>query len=159
MEIENLDITKLIEDPNNARTHSPKNLKAILGSLAKFGQQKPIVVDYNNIVIAGNGTLRAALELGWTNINVVRTRLEGYAATAFALADNRTGELAEWDDSILDATLKSLMDIDDLDLDSLGFDIPELKPVEPKKEKVDSFDQKCPKCDFEWSNKKAIKIN
>lgn len=120
MKAETVAIGDLVLDPSNARKHSPKNLEAIKGSLAKFGQQKPIVVGKGNVVIAGNGTLEAARALGWDEISVVRTKLEGTDATAFAIADNRTGELAEWDAGVLGDTLKSLQDLD-FDLDSIGF--------------------------------------
>lgn len=121
MQIEVLKIEDLVFDPANARKHSKKNLDAIIGSLSKFGQQKPIVVDKNNVVVAGNGTLEAAKKIGWTKINCVRTDLTGPEAIAFALADNRTAELAEWDLEPLTKTLQSLKDID-FDLGSIGFD-------------------------------------
>jgi len=60
MQIETILVADLHLDPSNARNHPTKNLDAIKGSLAKFGQQKPIVIDKNNVVIAGNGTLEAA---------------------------------------------------------------------------------------------------
>jgi len=108
MKIEKILLSTLVNDPNNVRKHDSKNIMAIKGSLAKFGQQKPIVVDHRNIVIAGNGTLQAALELGWTEIDIVRSNLKGFNATAFAIADNRTAELAEWDFAGLEMTLESL---------------------------------------------------
>lgn len=121
MKIEIISISALVSDPANARKHSEKNLKAIKGSLAKFGQQKPIVVGKNNVVIAGNGTLEAAKALGWENIKVVRTDLTGTEATAFAIADNRAGELAGWDFEILGAALASLK-AEDFDIGEIGFD-------------------------------------
>jgi DNA modification methylase len=121
MIVESIPIGDVHLDPANARAHKKKNLDAIKGSLTKFGQQKPIVIGKNNVVIAGNGTLEAAKSLGWSEINVVRTELEGPDAIAFAIADNRTGELAEWDAGVLAETLKSLQDID-FDLWSIGFD-------------------------------------
>lgn len=121
MQIENVAITSLVEDPSNARKHDPKNLDAIKGSLAKFGQQKPIVVGKGNVVLAGNGTLSAAKALGWDKINIVRTELEGSEAIAYAIADNRTGELAAWNDDVLSRTLQGLKD-DGIDLGAIGFD-------------------------------------
>lgn len=121
MQIESVKIDALSFDPANARKHNQKNLDAIKGSLAKFGQQKPIIVDKNGVVVAGNGTMEAAKSLGWKNINVVRTELTGPDAIAFALADNRTAELAEWDLDPLNKTLQSLKDID-FDLGAIGFD-------------------------------------
>lgn len=110
----------LILDPSNARKHPEKNLEAIKGSLKKFGQQKPIVVGADNVVIAGNGTLEAARALGWKEISVVRSALKGSDATAFALADNKTQDLSVWDDDALNALLKSLK-AQDYAVDEFGF--------------------------------------
>jgi ParB-like chromosome segregation protein Spo0J len=119
MEIERISVADLSLDPSNVRKHSRRNLDAIKASLRKFGQQKPIVVDAKGIVLAGNGTLTAAQELGWTDIDIIRTELAGVEATAFAIADNRTAELAEWDDSLNDV-LESLED-EGVDLADLGY--------------------------------------
>jgi hypothetical protein len=55
-----------------------------------------------NLVIAGNGTLEAAKQLGWTTINVIRTKLTGTDLTAFGVADNRSSDLAEWEENLGD---------------------------------------------------------
>jgi hypothetical protein len=119
MKIERINVAELSLDPSNVRKHDRKNLDAIKASLRKFGQQKPIVVDAKGIVLAGNGTLTAAKELGWTEIEITRTTLQGVEATAFAIADNRSAELAEWEDSLNDV-LKSLQD-EGVDLADLGY--------------------------------------
>lgn len=80
-----------------------------MASLRRFGQQKPIVVDSKGVVRAGNGTLEAAKRLGWEVIDCVKTSLEGSDAIAYAIADNRTAELAEWDDDVLAAQLNGLL--------------------------------------------------
>lgn len=116
MQIETLAISSLRPDPANARRHTQRNLDAIMSSLARFGQQKPVVIDANNVIRAGNGTLAAAKALGWTELRVVRTELLGVEATAFAIVDNRTAELAEWDPDILAAALA------DPAIGDLGFD-------------------------------------
>ena len=119
-------ISTLREDPQNARAHPEKNLAAIQDSLRSFGQQKPIVVARDGTVVAGNGTLAAARALGWTELACVTTDLDVDAARAFAIADNRTAELADWDVVALAETLKSLPG----DLSKLvGFDDRELARV------------------------------
>jgi ParB-like chromosome segregation protein Spo0J len=118
---ETVPIDSLQFDPSNAMTHSKVNLKAIKGSLSKFGQQKPIVAQRNGVVIAGNGTLTAAVELGWKTIEVVWTDLTGPEAMAYALADNRTAQLAEWDKGILGHQLQSLYE-DGFAIGDIGFD-------------------------------------
>jgi ParB-like chromosome segregation protein Spo0J len=119
-------IDTLVFDPANARKHDEKNLGAIRSSLQRFGQQKPIVVDANGVVRAGNGTLAAAKSLGWKEISIVRSPLSGSEATAYAIADNRSSELAEWDDDVLSQTLAALQ-IEDEDLAlATGFDAKEI---------------------------------
>jgi len=119
-------IADLLHDPANARKHDERNLSAIKGSLVAFGQQKPIVIDEKNVVLAGNGTLEAAKSLGWTEIDCVVTDLKTSTdKKAFALADNRTSELASWDTDILSDALKGLT-LDDFDITSIGFDLPGL---------------------------------
>ena len=127
MKLTTTKITELSLDPSNVRKHGRKNLDAIKASLRKFGQQKPIVVDAKGIVLAGNGTLAAAKELGWTEIDIVRTQLEGVEATMFAIADNRTAELAEWDEN-LEEVMKSLLDAGQ-DLTDLGFSEQDLAKI------------------------------
>jgi hypothetical protein len=129
MNTELVPINDLTPDPANARKHGERNLSAIIDSLRAFGQQKPIVVDRRGVVIAGNGTLEAAKRLGWEEIAVVRTELDPTQATAFGIADNRTAELAEWDEDVLVSLLDSL---DDETRDLLHFDEKELEAMVPK---------------------------
>ena len=99
-------VAELREDPNNARAHDERNIEAIKTSLGAFGQRKPIVVR-DGVVVAGNGTLRAAVALGWDRIAVVDADdLSPAEAAAYALADNRTAELATWDTEALRRTVE-----------------------------------------------------
>jgi DNA modification methylase len=103
-------VAGLILDPHNARSHPERNLDSIKESLTRFGQQKPIVVSPEGVVLAGNGTLAAAQALGWTQIAVLVTNLAGPDARGYALADNRSSELAEWDVARLIEELNALPD-------------------------------------------------
>ena len=142
MKLGSVPLSTLSFDPANLRKHGRRNLDAIKASLRRFGQQKPIVVDAKGIVLAGNGTLAAAQELGWTEIKIVRTDLAGTQATAFGIADNRSAELAEWDEKLGDvlASLKA----EDFPLDEIGFDEKDLADLdgnsreEPYTQKVDA---------------------
>ena len=127
-------ITDLSLDPKNARKHSARNLEAIAASLEKFGQRKPIVV-HRGVVLAGNGTLEAAKSLGWTEIDVaeVPDDWDNDTAKAYALADNRTAELAEWDESELAKQLLELVDAD-WNIEELGFEVPALSDIDGDKD-------------------------
>lgn len=122
-------IEQLSPDPNNARKHSQRNIDAVAASLKQFGQRKPIVVTRENVVIAGNGTLQAAKSLGWKTVTVTVFPFDDpVKARAFAIADNRTAELAEWDEEILVESLRDL-NLAEL-LDVTGFTQAELLEFE-----------------------------
>ena len=118
---ETVPIEDIRPDLKNARAHDERNTSAVAASLRRFGQQKPIVVDREGKIIAGNCTHAAALAIGWTEITIIRTDLAGTEATAYAIADNRTAELATWDNASLAALLDSLRAEDATLLDAAGF--------------------------------------
>ena len=119
-------IDTLTTDPDNANRG---DVEAIRRSLNVFGQRKPVVVrrtgqDANGrptgFVTAGNHTLLAAIELGWDHIAAVFIDDDATTAKAYALADNRTGELSTWDDAQLAQTMRELS-AESFDLSSLGW--------------------------------------
>lgn len=114
-------ISEIYFDPANARLHGEKNIKAIEGSLHVYGQRKPIIVNRreNNVTEAGNGTLQAALNLGWKNIAVLFVDDDPATAAGFKIADNRTAELASWDDKALQALLGEVSTKNDARLDEM----------------------------------------
>lgn len=124
MKPKRLKVAELQQDPRNARVHNRRNLDDIKRSLQAFGQQKPIVVTRDGVVIAGNGTLAAAAELGWETIHCVETALTPEQAKAYGIADNRSGETSDWDSERL-AQLVSEISEEQL-VKSLGFDAAEL---------------------------------
>lgn len=98
-------------DERNARKHERRSVDTIKASLSTYGQQKPIVALTDGTVIAGNGTLEAARELGWERIAVVTFDTEDEArARAFAIMDNRSAELSSWDFDSLFSSLRTVGD-------------------------------------------------
>jgi DNA modification methylase len=141
MEVTRRLISDLDLDPNNARKHSQKNLDAIKASLTKFGQRKPIVINHKGVVLAGNGTVEAAKSLGWDHIDVATVPADWDEATAraYALADNRTAELAEWDENVLAKQLLELLD-EDFDIEAIGFEMPEPE-IEPEPDDAPTIEE------------------
>lgn len=87
------------------------DLDAIARSLEAFGQRKPIVANRaTGEVIAGNHTVQAARQLGWTEVAVVWVDDDPTTAHAYALADNRTAELGGYDDAALAALLAEVQE-------------------------------------------------
>lgn len=125
-------LSDLTPDPANVRRHGERNIAAIRSSLKRFGQQKPIVATEAGVVMAGNGFLEAARGLGWTHAAVVRTSLSGAELTAFAIADNRTAELAKWDDDALLAQLNAIGEV--TLLEAAGFTPGELEKLAGSRE-------------------------
>lgn len=124
-------IDELTPDPKNARKHDDRNLGSIRESLERYGQHHPLVVQKEGrIVRVGNGRLAAAKALGWTHIAALIVDEDDVQATARAIADNRSGDLAEWDFKALDETLADL-EKSGIKLDTVGFDkidFPEFSP-------------------------------
>lgn len=155
MELSATPIDALTLDPRNARKHSDANLEAIRRSLETFGQRKPIVVTKDGVVVAGNGTLEAAKSLGWSEIATVEIPSDWSEdlIKAYALADNRTAELAEWDSNLLATQLLELEEID-FDLKDVGFPKQDLDdepdPEFPSYDDLKESTYKCPKCEYEW---------
>ena len=126
MQTETVAVDTPILDPANARKHGKRNLDGIKASLLRYEQYQPLVVTEDNIVIIGNGRLEAMRALGWEYCEIVRTPHKGAEAAMLAIMDNRTAELAEWDDETLAQTLQSLRDDDDIDHLISGFDDKEI---------------------------------
>lgn len=98
--------------PGNPRSG---DVGAIVTSLRRFGQQKPIVVQVSTgYIVAGNHVWKAARDLGWTHIAVNRVDLSDWEARAFLIADNRMSDLGTYDDEILGTMLKEIAEANDL---------------------------------------------
>jgi DNA modification methylase len=113
-------IDSLELDPKNARLHPEKNREATKASLAERGQVLPITVRLaNRVVMTGNSTLELARELGWSHIAATFRDYTEQEAAAWAIAHNRSAELAEWDLEVLGETI---LEFPDVDWQAVGFD-------------------------------------
>lgn len=121
-----IQLDALHQDPANARAHNARNRSAISASLEEFGALGAVVVEKGTgRILAGNARTIAAMGAGIkegvivdydprTQIPVVEADLHGVDATRFALADNRTSELAEWDAAVLSGLLSEVGDMGDM---------------------------------------------
>ena len=149
-------------DLKNARSHNEKNIQAIKGSLQAYKQRRPLVVNKNTgIIEAGNGSYEAAVAMGWKHIAVVYVEDDPATATGYAIADNRTAELAEWDSEELLEQLMQLQeeDMPNDDLDAMlkelytSQQVPDFAPVgEDEQGNLSEIKKhKCPECGHEFS--------
>lgn len=121
-------VNELKPDPKNPRTHSPKQVRQIAGSIRQFGFAAPILIDGNSNVIAGHGRLLGARQLGMREVpTICLDHLTPAQVRAYQIADNKLCENSTWNDKLLAEAFKQLS-IEDLDfsLDITGFELPEI---------------------------------
>jgi hypothetical protein len=128
VKVADVPIEKVKPYPGNPRKNADAVAK-VASSLATFGWRQPIVVDEDNVVIAGHTRLLAAQQLGHKTVPVhVATGLTADQIRAYRLADNRVAQEAEWDDDLLAQELLALTDAG-FDLSLTGFDDDELSQL------------------------------
>jgi hypothetical protein len=162
-------VVDLVPNPRNTNRHPEKNLVAIADSLREFGQRQPIVVrKADSTVVAGDGRLEAAKRLGWETIAAVFVEDDELKAMRYAIADNRTSELSEWDQTELDKAIEVLRaEYGTADLPTFlpGFDIADLAAFEESAVRVgdiDVADEWVGMPDFElgtWEPYKSVKVH
>jgi ParB-like chromosome segregation protein Spo0J len=114
---------QLRANPENARLHGDKQIRQLADSIRTFGFNVPLLIKSNLTVIAGHCRLLAAELLGITEVPVIcLDHLTGDQARAFAIADNRLTENAEWDKRLLGEQLRMLSEAElDFSLANYGF--------------------------------------
>ena len=95
-------------------------VNAVAESIRSFGFNVPIVCDQNLTIVAGHTRWKAAQKLGMTTVPVIVIEMTDAQRRAFSVADNKTGEIADWDFPKLREVLEELR-CEDIDIGSLGF--------------------------------------
>lgn len=104
-----LPIDELVPYANNARVHSKKQIAQIRASLREFGFVTPVLIDFDNNIIAGHGRVEAARAEGMTEVPcVLISSLTEAQRKAYILADNRLSETSSWDEPTLQIELEGL---------------------------------------------------
>jgi len=142
-DIKTMSVNDIIPYENNPRDNEDA-VDKVAASLREFGFKQPIVVDKDNIVIVGHTRLKAAKKLKMSEVPVlVADDLTDEQVKAYRLADNKTGEFAEWDAELLNFELDGIIDID---MSEFGFDIEddEDKSVEVEEDEIpDDVEERC----------------
>lgn len=121
--IEQVDVQKLVPYANNAKIHGKQQLEKLKKSIEEFGFLTPCLIDQDFNIIAGHGRVLAAKELNINKIPCVF--IEGLSEKqrrAYILADNRLGELGEWDMELVAQELNALSE-EGFNIDLTGFSI------------------------------------
>lgn len=135
MKIQTIKISNLKEYENNPRLNE-KAVDAVANSIREFGFKVPIIIDTNNVIVAGHTRLKACIKLGIDEVPcIVADGLNDEQLKAFRLADNKTAELAEWDDEKLKGELELLT------MDMIQFGFEDLEEVFDREVLEDDFDE------------------
>jgi ParB-like chromosome segregation protein Spo0J len=170
VDFEFVSVDSLIPYDRNARKHSAEQVAKVAASIKEFGFLAPIVVDKNNVLVAGHCRLLAAKKLGMDKVPVVKaSHLTDAQRRAYTLADNKLGLESSWDDALLKIEIETLRDLD-FDISLTGFELDDIeglgeddevitgsKQIEGSKElnenSFSEFECKCPRCGFEFDKK------
>lgn len=146
MDIVNLRIGEIKPYENNPRKNDGA-VEAVANSIKEFGFKVPIVIDKNKVIVTGHTRYKAAQELGLEEVPcLIADDLTQEQIKAFRLADNKVGEIAEWD---LDLLVSELEGITELDMSEFGFD--ELEDEEETEEVVED--------DYNAPHQKSQRLN
>lgn len=122
MQVEQIEVERLVPYARNARTHSDAQVAQIAASIREFGFCNPVLVDGQDGIIAGHGRVLAARQLGMAEVPCVRLgHLSDTQRRAYIIADNRLALSAGWDDALLALELSALR-IDGFELELTGFE-------------------------------------
>ena len=119
MNIIELNVDEIIPYENNPRKNEAA-IDKVAASIKEFGFKVPIIVDSENVIVAGHTRLKAAEQLGLKTVPVIMADdLTEEQIKAFRIADNKTSELSEWDFERLYAEMS---EIENIDMGQFGFD-------------------------------------
>lgn len=162
MEVKNVPINLVKPYKDNPRKIDEDAIEKVANSIKEFGFEQPIVVDKENTIIVGHTRLLAAKKLKLKQIPiVVADQLSPEQVKAYRLADNKTGELTDWDYSTLEKELDS---VTELDMQAFGFEDSEFSAdddlddyVEPEEEPEQAYE--CPHCHKIIQKSELIKLD
>ena len=147
--IELVELSKIKPYENNPR-HNEKAVDGVANSIKKFGFKVPIVVDKNYVIINGHTRYLASQKLGLERVPVIVAKdLTPEQVTKYRLADNKVGELADWNLEMLGDEIAELKDVD---FGELGFNEIELmiltediEPEEFDKNEIEEYSKRADK--------------
>lgn len=134
--IQEIEVSKIVPYDNNPRRNQPVSLVA--KSIKEFGFNSPIIVDKDNVVIAGHTRLKAAEKLKLKKVPCIVSNMSTEKAKAYRILDNKTSEIAEWDNFLLDTEIK---EIEELGFDTSDWGLDFTEEEEPELEIIDTDTQ------------------
>lgn len=126
MEIEEIDINLIKPYNNNPREIPMESVQKVMNSIKEFGNNQPIVIDQDNVIVVGHTRWKALKQLGKSKAYVVKRDFTKQNAMAYRIMDNRSGEESKWENKLLADELSALKD-ESFDLNLTGFNLTELE--------------------------------
>ena len=133
MKIEEMDIDLIKPYKNNPREIPMESVQKVMNSIREFGNNQPIVVDNDNVIVVGHTRWKALKQLGKAKAYVVKKEFPKGQAMAYRIMVNRSGEESKWSNKLLASELNILKD-DNFDLQLTGFNLTELENLANDKE-------------------------
>lgn len=163
MEIQEINIDEIIPYKNNPREIPIESVQKVMNSIKEFGNNQPIVVDADNVIVVGHTRWKALKQLGKSKAFVIKRNFSKNDAMAYRIMDNRSGEESKWENKLLAEELNMLKD-ENFDLDLTGFNLTELENLSNDKDlnfkannKIEDFNIEYP-ADMEVSHVKMIQL-
>ena len=132
-------IDELVPYENNARIND-KAVEAVANSISDFGFKNPVIIDKNNVLVAGHTRVKAAKKLGLTKVPcIIADDLDEDQIKAFRIADNSSAQVAEWD---MEKLMAELQDIDfDMAKYGLSEQLSEIESLIEKDAEEDNYEE------------------
>ena len=141
MKIETIDINEVIPYENNAKIHTDEQIEQIKKSILEFGNNDPIAIDKNNVIIEGHGRLLALKDLGYKEVEVIKLgHLTEEQRKAYTLIHNKLTMNTGFD---LDILMSELESIDIIDMEEFDFEI-EIDDVDIESIEEDNYEAELP---------------
>jgi len=133
MKVQEIDISLIKPYKNNPREIPQESIQKVVKSIREYGNNQPIVIDQDNVIVVGHTRWKALKLLGRKKAFVIKKEFEKGKAMAYRIMDNRSAEESKWDNKLLASELNILKDFN-FDLDLTGFNLSELENLSKDKE-------------------------
>ena len=163
MKIEEVNIEDIKPYKNNPREIPMESVQKVMNSIREFGNNQPIVVDSDNVIVVGHTRWKALKQLNKKTAFIVKRDFSKNDAMAYRIMDNRSGEESKWENKLLAQELNVLKD-ENFNLDFTGFNLTELENLSADKDldfkandKTEDFNVDYP-ADMEISHVKMVQL-
>ena len=126
MKIEEIDINNIKPYKNNPREISQEAIEKVANSIKQFGNNQPIVVDNDNVIVVGHTRWKALKKLGKNKAYIVKKDFSKNDAISYRIMDNRSSEDNKWETNLLNAEIEALK-LGNFDISLTGFDNDDFK--------------------------------